>query len=361
MKEERGSPERSTGAALVAALAVLFLALARSAEASEREGGQEPAVAASPHEAGAGTAPSPASPSPSLAGMAISFKLDPRLASGTYGGERWVSPPTYTGAAAQDTVDGRVEGVDAKGRPLSISAKWVPSNPEMVTVSPGEGGQVRIVVKRPGESRLQVSSQGVSRDLVIKAASRNSVMLVEITQLEVKRPAAAPAAPAGPFPGGAAANPPTVKNNKEAGEAFLAANKKKEGVVTLESGLQYKVLKTGEGKNPTLDSTVICQYRRFSPDGTEAENPNKRRKPVSLRMKRAVKGWSEALQLMPVGSKWQLFIPPHLGFGRRGSPRSGIGPNATLIFEVELLAIKEPVPAAGEAPSSNAASWAREN
>jgi hypothetical protein len=292
--------------------------------------------------------------------MAISFKLDPRLASGTYGGERWVSPPMYTGAAAQDTVEGRVEGFDAKGRPLNISAKWVPSDPEMVTVSPGEGRQVRIVVKRAGETRLQVSSQGVSRELVIKAASRNSGMLVEITQLEVKKPAAVPAVPAGPPPGSAAADPPTV-NNEEAGEAFLAANSKKERVVTLESGLQYRVLKAGEGKKPTLDSTVVCQYRRFSPDGTEAENPNKRRRPVSLRMKKAIRGWSEALQLMPVGSKWQLFIPPHLGFGRRGSPRSGIGPNATLIFEVELLAIKEPVPAAREAPSASAESRTREN
>jgi FKBP-type peptidyl-prolyl cis-trans isomerase FklB len=178
-------------------------------------------------------------------------------------------------------------------------------------------------------------------------------MQVEITQLEVRKPAAVPAAPAAPPPASPAADPPAVKN-KEAGEAFLAANRTKEGVVTLESGLQYRILKAGDGKRPTLDATVVCQYRRVRLDGTEMENSSKGRKPGTFRLKRTIKGWSEALQLMPVGSKWQLFVPPDLGFGKRGSPRSGIGPNATLIFEVELLGIREPVTAGdGKRPAAD--------
>jgi FKBP-type peptidyl-prolyl cis-trans isomerase FklB len=221
----------------------------------------------------------------------------------------------------------------------------------MVSVSPSEGLRVTIVVKRAGESRLQVASHGVSRELGIKGALRNGAMQVEITQLEVRKPAAAPATPAVPTPESATADPPSVRD-KKAGEAFLAANRTREGVQTLESGLQYKILKAGDGKKPTLDATVVCQYRRVLLDGTEMENSYKGKKPGTFRLKRTIKGWREALQLMPVGSKWQLFIPPNLGFGKRGSPRSGIGPNATLVFEVELLGIREPVTARDETPET---------
>jgi FKBP-type peptidyl-prolyl cis-trans isomerase len=292
--------------------------------------------------------------------MAFSFKLDPRLAGGTYGGERWVSPPTFTGAAAQDTVEARVEGTGPKGQPVKISPRWTSSNPEMVTVSPEEGSSVKITVKRAGESSLRVTAQGLYRELAIKGTVRNSVMQVEIRQVEGKKPAATPAPQISPPSKGPTADPPAAKS-KQAGEAFLAENKTKEGVVALESGLQYKILKAGDGKIPAPGSTVVCQYRRFLPDGTEVDNSYKRKKPVTIRLKRAIKGWREALLLMPVGSIWQLFIPPSLGFGQRGSPRTGIGPNATLVFEVELVAIKEPGTAGNETTSASAAPPAREN
>ncbi|MCI0409494.1 MAG: FKBP-type peptidyl-prolyl cis-trans isomerase [Acidobacteria bacterium] len=129
-----------------------------------------------------------------------------------------------------------------------------------------------------------------------------------------------------------------LKNEKE-GEAFLAENKAKEGVVTLESGLQYTILKAGDGNKPTIDDTVVCHYRGTFIDGTEFASSYKNNRPASFAVKRVIKGWSEALQLMPVGSKWQLFIPPNLAYGERGAGR-GIGPNATLMVAVELISIK---------------------
>jgi FKBP-type peptidyl-prolyl cis-trans isomerase FklB len=129
-----------------------------------------------------------------------------------------------------------------------------------------------------------------------------------------------------------------AEKNKKAGEAFLAENQKKEGVVTLPSGLQYKILKAGDGKKPTLDDTVVCHYRGALLDGTEFYNSYKRNQPMTIQVKGVIKGWTEALQLMPVGSKWQLFVPPNLAYGELGS--GPIGPNSTLIDEVELLSIK---------------------
>jgi FKBP-type peptidyl-prolyl cis-trans isomerase len=128
--------------------------------------------------------------------------------------------------------------------------------------------------------------------------------------------------------------------NKKAGDAFLAENKKAQGVVALPSGLQYKVLKAGEGKKPTLDDTVVCQYRGTLIDGKEFDSSYKRNEPATFPVKGVIKGWTEALQLMPVGSKWQLFIPPDLAYGERGAGAE-IGPNSTLIFEVELVSIKD--------------------
>lgn len=134
------------------------------------------------------------------------------------------------------------------------------------------------------------------------------------------------------------------KNQKE-GDAFLAGNKAKDGVVTLETGLQYKVLKAGSGRKPTADDTVVCHYRGTLIDGTEFDSSQKRNQPATFPLKKVIKGWNQALQLMPVGSKWQLFVPPSLAYGGRGA-NSGIGPNATLIFDVELLEIKDTPPAA---------------
>jgi FKBP-type peptidyl-prolyl cis-trans isomerase len=129
--------------------------------------------------------------------------------------------------------------------------------------------------------------------------------------------------------------------NKQEGEAFLAANKGKEGVVTLPSGLQYKILKEGDGKKPLATDTVQCNYRGTLIDGTEFDSSAKHGgAPASFPVNGVIKGWTEALQLMPVGSKWQLFVPSDLAYGDRGAGGS-IGPGATLIFEVELVSIQD--------------------
>ena len=122
------------------------------------------------------------------------------------------------------------------------------------------------------------------------------------------------------------------------GEAFLASNKAKEGVVTLPSGLQYKILKEGTGKKPTLDDTVVCNYKGTLINGNEFDASDKHGGPVTFPVRAVIAGWTEALQRMPVGSKWQLFVPSNLAYGPQGP--GDIGPNATLIFEVELVSIK---------------------
>ncbi len=128
--------------------------------------------------------------------------------------------------------------------------------------------------------------------------------------------------------------------SRKEGEAFLAANKSKEGVVTLPSGLQYKILTQGNGPKPTASDTVSCNYRGTLTNGKEFDSSEKHGGPASFPVGGVIKGWTEALQLMPVGSKWQLFIPPDLAYGDRGAG-ADIGPGATLIFEVELLSIGE--------------------
>lgn len=127
--------------------------------------------------------------------------------------------------------------------------------------------------------------------------------------------------------------------NKKEGEGFLAENKAKEGVVTLPSGLQYQILKPGEGKIPTDADTVECHYRGTLINGSEFGSSYQQGRPATFRVEGAIPGLKEALKLMPVGSKWKLFIPPELAYGERGS-NAPIGPMATLIYEVELLAVK---------------------
>ena len=131
-----------------------------------------------------------------------------------------------------------------------------------------------------------------------------------------------------------------AKKNKSEGEAFLTENKKKEGVKTLPSGLQYKVIKAGTGKKPKSTDTVTTHYRGTLINGTEFDSSYKRGQPVSFPVSGVIPGWTEALQLMEVGAKWQLFIPPNLAYGEQGAGRD-IGPNATLIFEIELVSIQE--------------------
>jgi FKBP-type peptidyl-prolyl cis-trans isomerase FklB len=127
--------------------------------------------------------------------------------------------------------------------------------------------------------------------------------------------------------------------NKKEGDEFLAENKTKEGVVTLPSGLQYKILKQGTGAKPSATDSVVCNYKGTLIDNTEFDSSYKRGQPATFPVGQVIKGWTEVLQLMPVGSKWQVFVPSDLAYGPR-APGGAIGPNATLIFEIELLSIQ---------------------
>ena len=127
--------------------------------------------------------------------------------------------------------------------------------------------------------------------------------------------------------------------NLAAGKTLLEANGKKEGVITLPSGLQYKVIQEGSGKMPTASDTVSVHYRGTLIDGTEFDSSYKRGKAATFRADRVIAGWKEALQLMKEGAKWQLFIPANLAYGQRGAGAK-IPPNSTLIFEVELISIQ---------------------
>jgi FKBP-type peptidyl-prolyl cis-trans isomerase FklB len=135
-----------------------------------------------------------------------------------------------------------------------------------------------------------------------------------------------------------------AESNKKDGAAFLAANATKPGVVTLPSGLQYKVLTAGTGAKPTATDTVVCNYRGTLLDNTEFDSSYKRGQPMTFPVNGVIKGWTEALQLMPVGSKWQLFIPSDLAYGERAQGPGG--PNSTLVFEVELMSIQPKTPPA---------------
>ncbi len=130
-----------------------------------------------------------------------------------------------------------------------------------------------------------------------------------------------------------------AEKNKGEGEAFLAENKKKAGVQTLPSGLQYKVIRPGTGKKPQKTDTVSTHYRGTLIDGTEFDSSYRRGKPASFPVSGVISGWTEALQLMEEGAKWQLFLPANLAYGERGAGRE-IGPHSVLIFEVELISVQ---------------------
>jgi FKBP-type peptidyl-prolyl cis-trans isomerase len=127
--------------------------------------------------------------------------------------------------------------------------------------------------------------------------------------------------------------------NQQAGEKFLAENKTKPGVIALPSGLQYKIIKQGTGPKPTITDVVTCNYKGTLIDGKEFDSSYKRGEPATFPVRGVIKGWTEALQLMPVGSKFELYLPPDLAYGEHGAG-ADIGPNETLVFEVELLSIK---------------------
>jgi FKBP-type peptidyl-prolyl cis-trans isomerase len=132
-----------------------------------------------------------------------------------------------------------------------------------------------------------------------------------------------------------------ASRNLEEGKAFLAKNATEEGVITLESGLQYKVIKSGEGEMPNATDNVTTDYQGTLLDGTVFDSSYKRGKTASFPVNGVIAGWREALQLMREGDKWQLFIPSKLAYGERGTPTGSIGPNATLIFDIELISINK--------------------
>jgi FKBP-type peptidyl-prolyl cis-trans isomerase FklB len=144
-----------------------------------------------------------------------------------------------------------------------------------------------------------------------------------------------------------------LKKNKQEGEEFLAANKTKEGVVTLPSGLQYKILKAGEGNKPTGNDIVFCNYRGSTLDGKEFDSSYRRGKPSPFKFARVMEGWKQALRLMPVGSKWQVWVPPDLAYGIRGASNV-IEPNSTLVFDLELVSIRSRVTSPEETQSETA-------
>jgi FKBP-type peptidyl-prolyl cis-trans isomerase FklB len=139
------------------------------------------------------------------------------------------------------------------------------------------------------------------------------------------------------------------EKNKVAGEAFLAENKKKDGVITLPSGLQYKVLNEGKGESPKADDNVSVNYRGTLIDGTEFDSSEKHPQAPPFKVTGVIKGWTEALQLMKPGAKWQLFIPSDLAYRERGAPPS-IGPDAALVFDVELVSVTHPAAVAPPQP-----------
>ena len=136
------------------------------------------------------------------------------------------------------------------------------------------------------------------------------------------------------------ANRQTGARNKAEGEAFLAQNRSREGVTTLPSGLQYRVVKAGTGKKPKTTDTVVTHYKGTLLNGTEFDSSFKRNQPATFKVNAVIPGWTEALQLMEEGAKWIVYVPPALAYGERGAGRQ-IGPNATLIFEIELVSILE--------------------
>jgi FKBP-type peptidyl-prolyl cis-trans isomerase len=138
----------------------------------------------------------------------------------------------------------------------------------------------------------------------------------------------------------------SAEKKKKEGEAFLAENKKKEGVMVTPSGLQYKILTRGTGPVPTTNDTAVCHYRGTLTDGTEFDSSYKRGEPSSFPVTGVIKGWTEALLMMPKGSKWQLVIPSDLAYGDRGNPR--IPGGSVLLFDIELVDIKKPEAAAAK-------------
>lgn len=352
-----------------------------------------------------------------VADIQLSYKRDPRVVDPFRGVGVWADGPRFGGAYGQDSVETVAKAVSAKGQLLKPNIEWVASDPDMVTVSPTQGEYVAIKVHRAGESKLKVTAAGFSKELVVHAESTGKFIRFSIAPPAPPKPTGPTAEvnPALKTPkqqmsyaagmrlaktlraqsvevdadlveqgikdvlegretmmneeqegialmgletglnvtaARLAARRLAEKNKKE-GEDFLAVNKQKEGVVTLPSGLQYKIIKQGNGRKvaSALDVAAV-QYRSSFVDGTVFDDSHNRKDggPVTFQLRGVIKGWQEALKLMPAGSEWEIIIPPELAYGEHGVPRANIPPNATLIFDVELLSVKGQ---GAETPSSN--------
>ncbi len=188
------------------------------------------------------------------------------------------------------------------------------------------GLQVGQQIKNDGIELDEAAFVAAIKDIAAGAKPRLTQAELQATFQRIKQQREADAAKAG-------------DSNRLEGEQFLAENKKKPGVKVTASGLQYKVITAGKGAKPKATSTVEVHYRGTLIDGTEFDSSYRRGQPASFPVNGVIKGWTEALQLMQEGAKWQLFIPSELAYGSRGTG-SDIGPNSTLIFDVELLKIK---------------------
>ena len=342
--------------------------------------------------------------SASIADIKVSFKLDPRITSGMYMGDRWVTPPTYTRVqeGKELVVEARAHGLDALGNKVDINPQWKAGDPAMITISPDKGPQVKFTILKEGQSDITVASGEVSRKLAIKAQKLDEALSVEITQqvaqeqgtqkdawsareklsysfgYETGRKMREQSIDVEPdvytlafregLAGGKAAMTDgemrdavqvlqvkmaeekrreaadrykqSAEKNKEEGAAFLAENAKKKGVVALPSGLQYEVIKDGNGKQPAKTDKVTVNYRGTLIDGTEFANSSKAGKPADIGLDKVIKGWAEALPMMKEGAKWTLYVPSSLAYGERGVANGPIGPNMALIFDVELISVQ---------------------
>lgn len=283
---------------------------------------------------GVDAAPSAAEPGVSLAGLTVSFKLDPRVIDPTHGGMAWISPHTYLGANAQDTVQARAEGMDTKGRVSVIGAKWIPSDPTMVKVSPGEGNEVRIVVKRAGQSRIKVVAGGASQELAVQSRYQNKFIQIAITQLRGLPPAA----------------PPPPKKAPVLEDPL--AQQKNAGAVMLPGGLRFTMLERADGPTPTDNDVVEVRYRVLALNGREVDGSHAK-DPATFRVTEA--SWKEALKLMPVGSRSVIVLPSRplppsqtpRGRKRAASPSRMSAP---LLVEVELVSVQKDRDSVSSAP-----------
>src|SRR5919197_148958 len=224
----------------------------------------------------------------------VSFKVDPRVADPTHSGTRWLSQDAYFGANAQDTVEARAQGLDAKGHLFAISPDWIASDPEMVTVSPSRGEYVRIVVKQPGESKLRIVAGEISSEWLDQAKYLGSFIQLAITGAGARGPSPSPATAATSVPLPNAAVTAEVASRKA---KALAENKKKDDKLTLPSGIEYRVIQRGEGRTPSHDNVVEAHYRITLMDGTELANSFATGKPATITVARAISGLREAMEL----------------------------------------------------------------